>query len=662
MATKNTSSSGGIADLLRKAGQKAKSESAQEEILVADPSARPAGRKIFSVLDYIEQPWGLEMRLFPAQRFIVKLFYGLELDSTVKDERDYIRVTDMFNTKLLHKFTEKEYLEFLYNEGRCNIKDQSTPKRRLTLALGRRAGKTTLSGIFASYEVYRILNLYDPQHYYGLPSGNRIQLLSVATDKDQASLLFSEVTSHLAKCDYFKPYLANNTQTYVRFRTPEEIDRYGAISTHQNGKFASFNGKASLRVTFKAATPKGLRGAGNIVVILDEMAHFATTGATSANDIYDAVTPSTAAFSPKDPYGMPRGDVESRIICISSPLNREGKFFELFHQAMQNLPGSQDMVAIQSPTWEVNPTVPSDYYRQKYHEDPAVFMTEFGAQFSDRVRGWVEREIDLTECIDPNHRPLVMGRPREPHQLGIDVGLRGDGTAIAITKPEGDRIVHAYHEVWYAGQSWKESNPHLVSPVTEYAKNLGNIEQIDFDEIAKWIIALTKKFYITDGVFDRWNGIPLEQSLFKAGLSQFRSEHFTAATTSRMYQNFKMLMFDKRLKFYDYPITSSKEKHSPHIAELLGLQAQQISKNIISVEAPKLAGAHDDVSDALIRAVWLTSERLSNIKVVSGGSRPESPPTGPGLTLHGYQNARARLHGYLGDRPSSRMQKLFRRR
>lgn len=623
--------------------------------------------QIFNVLEYIEQPWGLHMdgrdnraMLFPAQRMIVKLFYNIELDRKLpEDARRRIQIMDMFGTKVLYEFSEYEYLQYLYNEGRCNISDQDHNRRELILAVGRRAGKTTLSGIFASYEVYRLLNLYNPQEYYGLPNGNRIQIISVATDKDQASLLFNEVSTHINKCDYFKPYLGSSTLSRIDFRTPYDIEKYGASFRQDDGKFKSLSGKTTLRVTFKGSTAKGLRGAGNIVIILDEVAHFQDKGSMSAEEIYTAVSPSAAAFSRKDPVtGRPaihvltgEADVESRVILISSPLGKSGLFYNKFELAMRGGEGANNLLAIQAPTWEINPTVPSSYYREKYHENPQAFMIEHGAQFSDQAKGWIEREEDLTACIVPGMRPSNRARPRMPHQMGIDVGLIGDGTAIFITHVEDGKIVQDYHEVWYAGVSWRESNPHLHGEFsTPYAKTLQDVLRLDFDEVANWIWTLTKRFYITEGLFDRWNGIPLEQNLHKKGLKQFRAEFFTRDVTSKMYQTAKMFLFDEALRLYDYPVPErAKEgetRHSPFITELLSLQAKQISKNIILVEAPQKKDAHDDVSDAFVRSVWLSAERMMNEKHIYRNRGGEfRPHAATAMTPQRYQAVRARRHG-----------------
>lgn len=537
--------------------------------------------------------------------------------------------------------------------GRSVVCDLSVPEGERFIANGFVNHNSTLSGIFASYEVYRLLNLYSPQEYYGLPSNNRIQIISLATDKDQAGILFNEVAGHLAKCEYFKPYQASNTQTNVYFRTPYDIDKFGS-QYRENGKFASFNGKASIRLTFRGASGKGTRGYGNIVVILDEFAHFLDTGPSSAAEMYKSITPSTAAFSPKDPEDPMTsiGPKESRIICISSPLGKSGKFYALYDQAMRNDKGSENMLAIQAPTWEVNPTVHLSDLQQAYYADPKAFSVEFGAEFNDTVGGWIEREDDLSACIDPAHRPILQARPRVPHFMGIDVGLVGDGTYICICHIENGKIVLDYHEGWYAGVDWRETNPHLQGRFScDYAKRLKEAERLDFEEISNWIIGMTKKFSIRDGLFDSWNGIPLEQALHKRGLKQFQSEHFTRDASSKIYQSAKMMMFDEKLVLYDTPVPEQNEdsgggsRHSPYIAELLSLRAKKVSKNITIVEAPQKEGAHDDFSDALVRSIWLAVRRMGDEKYASHGRAQGRPHVSTGSALKTHQLRKMRNHG-----------------
>lgn len=630
---------------------------------------KPKAPRIYSILEYIESSWGVQLKLYPVQRFIVKLYYNIPLEDKVKT----ISISDMFNTKILYNFTEKEYLQYLFQEGRCNIGEQDHERRELLLAVGRRSGKSALSGLFASYEVYRLLNLQNPQSYYGLPGGDRIQLISIGTDKDQAGILFNNVTSHLSRCDYFAPYIANNNQSMIQFRTPADIARYGNTSRHENGKFVSFNGKATIRVTFKSCIAQGLRGFGNVVVIMDEMAHFKAKGQASADEVYEAVTPSTAAYSPKDPEDStkPIGPVESRIICISSPLNKSGKFYDLFQLAMSRREGSENMLAIQAPTWEVNPSIESSYYRQKFHANPTVFMTEHGAKFSEKLYGWITDE-DLFQNIDLKLEPRRIGAARVPHYMGIDLGLVDDGTAIVITHVERDRIVVDYYEIWYAGMSWQDANPQLVGvePPTEYAKRLQDERRLDFEEISKWVIALSKRFHIYEGLFDRWSGIPLEQALHKAAYRQFTSTFFTPLVRSQMYQAVKLMLIDGRCRIFSRLGPQEEKtlpKHVGLVGELQSLQAEQVTRNIVNVAAPNRPGCHDDLSDAFVRSVWLAMQHLDNTHHIAGTSRaallgvPPSTPVQNGAMAR-YQVARARAHGGFGDRPNVRMLQKLRTR
>jgi len=280
-------------------------------------------------------------------------------------------------------------------------------------------------------------------------------------------------------------------------------------------------------------------------------------------------------------------------------------------------------------------------------------MVEFGAEFSDQVSGWIEREEDLVACIDPTHRPTQLGTPRLPHNVGIDVGLVNDGTYIVLTHVEEDKIVLDYHEGWYAGVDWRETNPHLEGRYsTNYARTLKTVERLDFEEIARWVKVIAKRFHIRSGLFDSWNGIPLETALHKDGLKQFKSEHFTRDATSKIFQSTKMMIYDEKLKLYDWPIPREHTEagggtlHSAPITELLSLKAKQLSKNIVMVEAPQKEGAHDDFSDAFVRSVWLSLKQLSGEKHIHGSYGGSYQPYAvAGRTLTGFQMRKARVHG-----------------
>lgn len=469
--------------------------------------------------------------------------------------------------------------------------DLNVPKGESFVANGLTNHNTSVSACIFGYETYKLILMQDPQAYYGLPATNNIQLIAVATDRDQAGLLYQEASGHFKNCSFFAPYIANNTQSYARFQTPKDLERYGSYADDPKAK-------ATIKVTFRSCVAKGLRGAGNIVIVLDEVAHFTDEGQSSAEAVYDAVAPSAAAYSPKDPNDktVAIGEVESRIILISSPMGRQGLFYKMFQMGMSGGLAAEDMLCIEAPTWEVNPSLEAGFMESSFQKNPTVFFTEFGGQFTNRTSGWIERDQDLLDCVAPEARPQVRGLPRIPYFLGLDLGLVGDGTAIAIGHlDEGQRIHVDLVEQMKAGEGKYHDK-----------------ERLDFDDVADWILDLSKRFYLAEGIFDQWAGIPFEQALAKRGLSQMKSDHITKVKASQMYQNFKDMMWDHRLVLYNHPIPPN-ELFCPYMKELTELQAQYQTKYVTIVEAPNIDGKHDDQSDALIRMVWLASNRVSKM-------------------------------------------------
>lgn len=583
-------------------------------------TAADASTDYVDIITFIEAAWGLNLKLFPVQRIILKAHYGMALDDNaygfpldqpvpkthpnykpdlVDEDGCYIYrivVTD-FKRENPQYLTEAGYLRYLHSEGRCNIKEVIPGKQRreMVLSVGRRSGKTLITSCIVAYETYKLLLKGNPQKYYGSSQSNVVQLISVATDKDQAGLLYREASGHFGRCDYFRPYVANTTQTFATFQTPFDIDTYGSYKDNPKARY-------SINVTFRSCVAKGLRGGANILVALDEVAHFGEKGQASADEVYQAVEPSTRTFSPKDPKNTTRpiGENEGRIIMISSPLGRQGLFYKQFMLGFGNNKAADNLLCIQAPTWEVNPTVPAETFVASYLKDPNVFFTEFGAVFSDRTRGWIEDPQDLLACVDSNLRPKTQAPARMPHFMGLDVALVGDYTAVAIGHLDGEgRVVLDYVERIRAGEG-------------KYA----HLERLEFDDVADWVYGLSRKFFITEGMFDQWSGIPMEQALKKRGLSSMQSVHHTRNLTSQMFQNFKNLMLDKKLVLFDWPVPNGKE-HSDHIAELMELQAEVLSKYIIVVEAPKIEGKHDDFADALVRMVWVATNNTSKHAIIS---------------------------------------------
>jgi phage terminase large subunit-like protein len=490
-------------------------------------------------------------------------------------------VKDKFNERTLYEFTEQEYLEYLYNEGRCNIKYiDDKPRGELVLIIGRRGTKSTISSWVAAYETYKLLKTYHPQKFYGLLPDTEIHLTCLATSEDQANLLFRQVLGHFANSTYFHRYMNKPTTDKVYIRSRRDLEKYGD------------EGKSSLIVRSAPCSARGIRGTGNVLVIMDEQAHFVDEKAQSNKSdkaVYDAVTPSVAQFG-----------TDGKIINISSPLNKSGVLWDLYNSALD---GSDNILMIQAPSWEINNTLSSDFLKGRYHQDPITYECEFGGQFSDRVKAWIPEEY-IRKIIDPSLKPKTNGIPRLPYFMGVDVGFKEDGTAIAVSHVEkhqddNGNLVDKI-EIDYVGRRSAGVYPYEDRDV------------LDFEEIAEWIKEICDRFFVVKGLLDQHNGYVVAQNLAKKGMNQFDLIFHTRNFNSKLYQNFMMLAIDNKIRLFNDKDENSGGivKDGPLIEELLKLQVTQHSKNIISVQAPRLKGHHDDMSDALMRSVWMAAEAI----------------------------------------------------
>jgi len=569
-----------------------------------------------NIIEFAEAPWGLGMGsvpdvppLFPVQKFIFKCYYNIPLD----DSNKTIIVKDHFNEKERFRFTEIEYLNFLRDEGHINIKEVTgnpeDNRPNMTLVIGRRGCKSSSVAVLVAFETYKLLKKVCPQQYYRIMPDQEIRITCIATNQEQAGESFRMITGHLERAEYFRKYRNKPTLYYMQLNTQRDIDVYG------------IGQRPSIRVVAAPCSGRGLRGRNNIIAILDEMAYFFeedTSPDRSDTTIYESVTPSVAKFN------SPDGDPHGRIICISSTGARSGKFFELYRRSFES--DCTDMLMVQAPTWEVDYTLSPKFLRAKYAENPISYDAEYGAQFSDKITAWIENEQVLRMNVVPGLKLKKISYERIPHFIGIDVGLKKDGTAIAIchvVSREYNGIVKQFIE--------------LDDVDVRYAED----EDKEFfhpDEMARWIASFTEKFYIVKGVMDQYYGLSILPVLHGKGIKYIEPVQPTREYNSAVYQNLMAKMLDASLRIPEGDeqiVNGRKTKDIPLIKELLSLQAVMHSKYLITVKAPQIEKMHDDMSDAFARSVHLASQWISG-----GGSAPKNitvtTKSGPDMTYRRY--------------------------
>lgn len=478
---------------------------------------------------------------------------------------------------------------------------------------------STVASWIAAYETYKLLKISHPQKHYGLLPDAEIHLTTIATSEDQANMLFRTILGHFSHSNYFHRFLSRPTADKICIRSRRDLEKYGD------------EGKTSIVVKSAPCSARAMRGAGNILAIMDEQAHFVDENAESNKSdkaVYEAITPSVATF---------KGD--GKIINISSPLNKSGMLWDLYNKALE---GAENILMIQAPTWEINHTIDPTFLKGRYQSNPIAYDCEFGGNFSERVSSWLPEEY-LRRVIVPDLRPKKNGVTRVPYFMGLDIGFKGDGTSLAICHIETvkdeegnniNKIELDYVETRCAG----------VHPYENY-------EILDFELLADWIKEICNRYHVVKGLIDQHNGVMVSQNLAKRGLHQFELVYHTRQFNSDLYQNFMMLCIDKKLRLYnDKP---DEYNDGPLVEELLRLQVTQYSKNVIAVEAPKQKGHHDDMSDALVRCVWLATEALKNGAGGSGNSLHQNS-YGYVRDANHYQMMKSRHHNITDNRRKTR--------
>jgi len=235
-----------------------------------------------TILDYAESQG---IRLTPVQRFLVKLYEGLELDS---------------NGHCHETLSERQYLRYLYNEGRSNTGDQIFCRENV-FVLGRRSGKSVLSGLISGYEMQRLIALRE-----SLDVSQSVKVMSISYDKAEAGWLFAQFTAspHMKR---LLPLVVSNSVSAMKFKI--------------GGKLA--------QLSFSTNNSKALRGGCSFALIFNDSAHF-----TNASETYAACTPTTEAL-------------KGRIVTLSSP----GYIGEKVH----TLYNKSDVLALRIPCYHANP-------------------------------------------------------------------------------------------------------------------------------------------------------------------------------------------------------------------------------------------------------------------------------------------------------------------
>ena len=559
--------------------------------LLAGSLNKRVKRNLVSILEFAEAPWGPQITLTPAQRFMVKLTYKIPLDSKTKT----IRIWDKFKENLLYTLTETEYRKYLYEEaGRLNLShDEAHMDGRFNTflrCLGRRSGKSEVTALDMAYGVYLLLEKYDPHDYYHMPPNTEIYIPVLATSQDSSKRTFRKVRNMLSSSGYFSGYCNKEDlqEVFCKVYTP-----------YQREHKAQF---PSIIIQAFPLSESQVRGPASFRAVCDEIAHWPHRGAVSDVEVLKAIEPSLTTFKTEE--DLPS---DGMIFLISNAGVRSGIFYEMLEKAMRDKESS-NTIAYQASTQELNPTRISSHELKDYFNryGDAAYRTEHLSEFVDSITQWLttdelnnmfnqERINSTIFQSNPSSCYVYFPKAFYPQFFyGFDLGLKNDAAAMAISHWETNellgsrKLVFDYVERRKAGEGKYENKTELSG-----------------EDIAEWIVEMSKIYPIADGVYDQWSGTLFGQIIQRRGIHALRMESFTEALNSAVYLSFRALSLNREL---DIPTGNNKGLET----EIQLLQCEMRANDRIRVEAPPGAEYHDDMADSIARSCWVAMTYLDN--------------------------------------------------
>ena len=522
-------------------------------------------------LDFLESPQGPGITLLPVQRFLFKAVCGVPLDK----REGIIPVWDDFRENIRFHLTEREYLKFLYEEGRFNYSDwRDLPHlgfNEVMAVVGRRGGKSFWLAALAVEKLRRLLNIKNPHALYGISEGDKIDFTIMAQDDDGAGRLYDKIKQAVNKAEFFRPFLYKKPGTdLMQFITGADRHRRDIVP--------------SIQVNALPCTTRAARGPSSIFLALDEFAHFRSATGANSDEVYESATPATARFVRRD---LGEEHLDSLIVTITSPLTKMGKYYELYKEGMEK---GKDMdlplLIFQSSTAEMaGDAIMAKYLRGKFARDPISWQAEFGGRFLESSGALVPPD-KLNSAFDVGRANSIGFDPRRIGMTffwGTDLGLKKDATALAICHWEQDDrgrllLVYDYIDRMMVGEGeWENSSELEVEAVLDWFENMN-----------QWLPGAF-------GATDQYAGAMFVQLARQRGINFLDLVHLSEGINSEMGYALQGYLNQGVIRFPDIP----KFRH-----EIATVKATYIGKYRLRVEAPTEKGAHDDMVDAVALAAW----------------------------------------------------------
>ena len=545
--------------------------------------------KLDSLLDIItftESPSGLGVTLYPAQRFILRVFYGLELkDNLAEDEK--IEITDNFNEHVIHTFySEIEFFNFLYAEKRINISYEDYREQKdlnqlniseIVFICGRRASKTTLVAIITGYSLYILLSIEDPHAYFGILRSDPIGICLVSNRADNATKAYKAITDLIKSSKFFQRAIAGERDDIYWLKTEQFKTEEESGVEHSN--------KGNIAITSSAAT-SGVRGWSNIINVIDEIAHFIDSKTSKEKkmdeEIYEALVPSSLGFV--DPES---GRGYGKTFIMSSPNGKSGFLYKTYQDSFSQ----KDVLMVNVPSFWINRRLATNELKKIYKRSERSYEQEILAKFLDGQASWLSDINRLYACFDTAHHNYCGQEHPYRCYAGFDLGLVHDPSVLCIG-----------HYQPNLPESYTPLRPELQHLIANDNKGYYIIDyihrwlpedsgQVDPDQLVEDLATIFNRFKIVTGSYDQFSHSLFTAQLKKRPNIKMEMEPATQHTNSDRAFLFKRVVNEGRLII-------------PHL-DYVKHEFENLQEYVLGDQKIRIANdlEHDDIYSAMSRCV-----------------------------------------------------------
>jgi len=448
-----------------------------------------------------------------------------------------------------------------------------------------------LVGIMALYESYKMLQMGNPQNVFGnLNEGDTITILNVAVSEQQAKeAVFDKIKPMVLNSSYFKTKISPNSlqNRSVRFLTPhdEEVNKV-LVSEGLPPR------EGSIYLLSGHSNSDSLVGKSIAVVIIDEMASMVAKDGSKMSDeeLYTKLKNSIWTFGKK-----------GKIICISNPLTRDGKFFELYEQSFND----NRILMIQLPSYKVNPTLDQRALDEEREQAQKTGQYEsYSMQIEARFSGGSADPFIPSEFIDDafqkgrDRRRTERGNPNLLYYIHLDPAKNSDNYALAIVHVEENTF-----------EPDVDNNPKKVVIVDHMhmwqPSETG--EPVNISEVDNTVLELSRRFNLVSITYDQWESAASSQFLQRMGLP-VRITAFNSNYKQSVYSTLRNLFFEGRIEIYghdgyDHALNVDHYGFAAEAKDQLKFLTKRFNARSMRVNA---ANAHfDDLPDCIAGASYI---------------------------------------------------------